>query len=109
MGRSTELQKARSRKYYENNREKVLTRIRTNRAELREAYDEWKLVRGCQICGYRRCSQALDAHHLRDKDFTVGESIAKNVSLEKLAAELEKCIVLCANHHRELHAGVIEI
>lgn len=107
--RTREQQQARSRKYYDDNRDKVLARTKANRAELREAFTEWKLIRGCQVCGYRRCAQALDAHHLRDKEFTVGESIAKNISLKKLASELEKCVVLCANHHRELHAGVIEI
>ena len=107
--KNQEQQKARSRKHYEANRDKILERTRANRVELRDACDEWKLARGCQVCGYRKCAKALDAHHLRDKEFGIGESLAKNISLERLSSELEKCIVLCANHHRELHAGVIKI
>ncbi len=58
----------------------------------------------CQRCGYNRCIQALDFHHMGDKKF--GISTARNKRFEKLKLELDKCILVCAICHRELHAGL---
>ena len=58
----------------------------------------------CEICGYDKCLGALDFHHLdpSQKDFTISNSnIYKN--LDKLKEEVDKCILVCANCHREIH------
>lgn len=62
----------------------------------------------CAICGYFRCSQALELHHLdpEQKDFTIGQNT--NRAWEKVVAELPKTVLLCANCHREVHAGLID-
>ncbi len=61
----------------------------------------------CVVCGYNKCESAIEFHHLdpRKKDFNVGSQRIANV--EKIKKELDKCVVLCSNCHRELHAGVI--
>lgn len=63
---------------------------------------EWK----CCICGYDRCQAALDFHHVdrTKKDFAV--SARRSISVKKLREEIEKCILVCANCHREIHAGM---
>lgn len=61
----------------------------------------------CFVCGYSRCLQALSFHH-RDpskKDFTISRSYC--LSYDKLRKELNKCVLLCTNHHIEVHAGII--
>lgn len=57
----------------------------------------------CSICGYNKCLAALDLHHLdgNNKEFTISGGNLK--SFEKLKPELDKCVVLCSNCHRELH------
>jgi 5-methylcytosine-specific restriction endonuclease McrA len=64
----------------------------------------------CQECGYHKCIGALEFHHLdpNEKDFGIS---AKGVtrSWEKVKKELDKCILVCSNCHREIHAGVREI
>jgi hypothetical protein len=60
----------------------------------------------CAICGYNRCSRALSFHH-RDpehKSFAIG--LMMSLSIEKLLAESEKCILLCHNCHCEVHDNI---
>jgi hypothetical protein len=59
---------------------------------------------GCRLCGYDRCDEALDFHHLdaSSKDFGISSKIRKTA---KIVAEAKKCILLCATCHREVHAN----
>jgi hypothetical protein len=62
------------------------------------------LKTACIECGETHPA-CLDFHH-RDpaaKEGTVARLVAKNVKLERVKAEIEKCDVLCANCHRKLH------
>jgi len=57
----------------------------------------------CQQCGYNTCAAAFDFHHLDDneKEF----DISSKQSWAAIEVELAKCVLLCANCHREAHAG----
>lgn len=59
----------------------------------------------CSICGYNKCMDALDLHHTNplDKEFSFRER--RSCSMERLIKELEKCILVCANCHREIHSS----
>lgn len=64
---------------------------------------------GCCIgCGYKRSVAALDFHHLdpAKKDFGLGMN-GLTRSWQKTKEELDKCILVCSNCHREVHAGLI--
>jgi hypothetical protein len=64
----------------------------------------------CAACGYDRCLAALQFHHVRpeEKRFALGrKGVAR--SLEKARAEARKCLLLCANCHAEVEAGVLEL
>ena len=61
----------------------------------------------CVLCGYDRCTAALEFHH-RDratKRFGLGER-GLTRSLEVLRGEAAKCVLLCSNCHAEVEAGV---
>lgn len=60
---------------------------------------------GCILCGYNKCKTALEFHHVGDKSFAIAD---EKKSASKVISELTKCIVVCANCHREIHAGQIE-
>jgi DNA-binding CsgD family transcriptional regulator len=58
---------------------------------------------GCCIkCGYNKSMNVLQFHHLdpSKKDFTIG---GKSWSYERLKEEVDKCILVCANCHIEIH------
>ena len=61
----------------------------------------------CKICGYNKCSEALEFHHLSSsgKDFGISDR-GYTRSWAKIKEELDKCILVCANCHREIHSGV---
>ena len=58
----------------------------------------------CESCGYNKCVAAMDFHHKNpeEKDFALS-SKGSTHSWKKLTEEADKCSLLCANCHRELH------
>lgn len=60
----------------------------------------------CLICGYDKCSHALEFHHLDPKSKDLNFKDFRTWSEEKMILELKKCILVCANCHREIHAGI---
>jgi hypothetical protein len=61
----------------------------------------------CKVCGFNASLKALEFHHLDPftKDFNI--SAAKSYGIEKFNKELEKCILVCANCHRQIHEGSV--
>lgn len=59
----------------------------------------------CKICGYKKSLAALDFHHLNpeEKDFTIA-SRKNSILDDKMKQELDKCILICSNCHREEHS-----
>lgn len=64
----------------------------------------------CVICGYDRCVAALEFHHLdpATKLFALSRQGVTR-SFEEAQAEARKCVLLCANCHAEVEAGVTEV
>ena len=62
------------------------------------------------ICEYDKCIDALDFHHIDASKKSFGLS-ARGVTRawDKVKAEADKCVLVCANCHRELHAGVLQL
>lgn len=58
----------------------------------------------CNKCGYDKCIDVLEFHHKdsTQKDFAIS-SKGITRSWGKIKIELDKCDLLCANCHRELH------
>lgn len=65
---------------------------------------ELKAQCSCAKCGDKR-GYVLDYHHINpnDKEEGVARMVSNNYTLDKVYSEIEKCVVLCANCHREFH------
>ena len=60
----------------------------------------------CERCGYNKCEGALQFHHKNpsEKSFSLSNvNISKDLDMEKLYKEVDKCELLCANCHAEEH------
>lgn len=59
----------------------------------------------CENCGYNKNIAALDFHHINasEKEFSLDKRTLGNKSMDKILKKAEKCILLCANCHREEH------
>ena len=92
-----------SRNYYKKNKGKVLASSKSSRATGKAKWNAFKSTLKCEVCGFSHIA-ALDFHHV---DPSQKENIVSAlVSSGKFAAamkEVDKCIVLCANHHRIHH------
>jgi transposase-like protein len=61
----------------------------------------------CRLCGYDRYAGALQFHHIDpgEKAFAIADrGVAR--SLERALDETRKCLLLCANCHAEIEAGI---
>lgn len=114
------------KEYREKNREVLLSKNKKYRGEYyTEKYKDKRIARTneyrrkwyelikqkgkdrCSKCGYNKCFDALDYHHINpeEKKYNIGHLICTTPSEEKMK-ELDKCICLCSNCHRELHSSM---
>jgi hypothetical protein len=91
------------KKHYEDNKEKYILKSKDYRNKMVSELTEFKKTLCCSKCGEDRW-WVLDFHHLdpTEKDKEVS-ALVWTSSREKIQREIEKCIVLCSNCHRDLH------
>lgn len=60
----------------------------------------------CLICSYDGYIGALEFHHIKPstKSFEINSRTTQ--PWELILLEIEKCVLLCSNCHKEVHAGV---
>lgn len=104
--------RARSRKYYNENKEYhkkvIVVRNISARQKARDYIASIKTK--CSICDeVEKC--CLEFHHIdpSKKEHTVSRLLASNPTISTIQKEVDKCIILCANCHRKLHAGLITL
>jgi hypothetical protein len=76
--------------------------------QLREKCNQIKHQRGCHFC-QEIDPICLDFHH-KDKDkklCMISKMITTHKPWSNIELEINKCLVVCANCHRKLHAGVL--
>lgn len=94
-------------KRYKTHRTYLLRYSKKYSEEHKQWYREFKSHCKCEICG-ESASECLDFHHRNpsEKDNSISR-LAVFKKHDKFYAEIKKCICLCANCHRKIHAGTI--
>jgi hypothetical protein len=62
----------------------------------------------CCICKYEKCLDSMHFHHVDPeiKEFCISD---KSWSWSRIVDELQKCALVCANCHGEIHAGLATV
>ncbi len=94
---------------YADRREAIIKAVAKRRKKLKTLAIKYKGGK-CHICGYDKCAGALELHHLNKakKSFGIGDK-GYTRSWEKIREELDKCVLLCANCHREVESGITQL
>lgn len=70
----------------------------------------YRSVKSSTSCVYNQCgdTRSIEFHHVdpRTKVDTV-YNISRTGTVEELIAEMKKCVPLCSEHHKAVHAGRI--
>ena len=94
----------RRKEYYEDNRIQEKKTHDIWFAKVKLWFIEYKKELVCSKCGDSRW-YVLDFHHVdpEQKLFNLGCALSDKYSIDSIKKEIDKCIVLCSNCHRELH------
>ena len=100
---------AKDKRKYADRAEYLKKAVSKRRKEIRKMALEYSGGK-CAICGYNKCIKALEFHHINNdsKDFGIS-SKGYTRSWIEIKKELNKCILLCANCHREVHEGITQL
>ena len=94
---------------YTDRREALIKAVAKRRKKIKSLAVEYKGGK-CQICGYMKCVGALELHHINpaEKSFGIGDK-GYTRSWDTVRNEIDKCILLCANCHREVESGITQL
>lgn len=102
--RNKEVSKRNSHTHYLNHKEEYLARARKAYLKRIELIRELKNGVKCSRCpeSHPAC---IDWHHIdpNEKEIAVSQAIRLGWSIERIKAEIAKCVPLCANCHRKEH------
>jgi hypothetical protein len=98
-----ECRRVQVKKWYSKHKEEHLENVKVRkykfRQEVRQYVWDYLSAHPCSECG-EADPIVLEFHHLRGKDKAVSELVGAGWSIQRVQAEIDKCIVLCANCHR---------
>lgn len=84
-------------------RECMKSKAEAHRREMRAWVNEWKEKEGCSKCGFMGKHYQLDLDHVdpNTKYAQNHRAYEPNWIKERIETEIAKCVILCANCHRE--------
>ncbi len=102
-----------AKKHYKTNKKVALSRMKTYNNKFKNqtkmAVNKIKKELGCCFCDeFEPC--CLDFHHLnpKEKEFTVSRLLSTK-NIKTIVQEINKCICVCSNCHRKIHAGYLTV
>lgn len=87
---------------YNANKESWNATTRKNKQLQRDRINEYKNNCSCSKCDESR-NWLLDFHHINPNEKSFQISQGERYGWKKVKQEIEKCVVLCSNCHRDFH------
>jgi hypothetical protein len=99
---------AKDTRKYKDRAEELKVAVSKRRRALKTMSIEYKGGKST-FCGYNKCEGALEFHHIdpSQKDFALSVR-GLTRSWERIIKELDKCILVCSNCHKEIHSGLLQ-
>lgn len=91
-----------------NRRRSIKDRNAETREYNRSLMRRYKAFFGCLVCGEKE-PVALDLHHTDPSGKDANPSSLLTYSTNTLKEEIRKCVILCSNCHRKVHAGILQL
>lgn len=102
--KNKEDQAASARRHYLANKEvmkaRAVAKRRANKALSKPYVDNLKATTPCRDCKRFFHPESMDFDHLKDKGREVSILVNSGFSLDKVKAEIAKCVLVCASCHR---------
>ena len=104
-----EEQRKYNRDWYAKNSTRIISSRGKRRKQKREEYKAFKENLVCLLCA-ETDPICLDFHHIdpTKKESTISYAF-HSYSKKRLEEEISKCVVLCSNCHRRVHAGSVSL
>ena len=94
---------------YADRRQYLIKAVTKRRRRIKQLAVEIEYKGGkCRLCDYSKYARSLDLHHVGKKAFGLSEK-SYSLSWIKIKEELARCILVCANCHREIEGGVTQL
>jgi hypothetical protein len=89
---------------FKKNKNNIVARNKKYADKTIKWFKEYKQTLSCEACGESR-EWVLDFHHKNpnEKDFNIGGKWKNGYSISRLKSEINKCVCICANCHRDFH------
>lgn len=101
--------RATAKRSYERHKASVIKKSMERGRTNWEWYRSFKQTCACVACGEAEPA-CLDFHHTNPNEKDLDPSSAfSRMGRSRFLAEIAKCVCLCANCHRKVHAGVLNI
>jgi transcription elongation factor Elf1 len=93
------------KQHYLSNKKYYSDKAIKRKKQVRNEFNEYKKTLKCSFCP-ENDPVCLDFHHTdpTQKDRELADMVGRGIGMESLLKEVDKCIVLCSNCHRKLHA-----
>lgn len=91
---------------YERNKRQVVSAVGVRTKSKKLWYTRLRSSLGCYLCTETDVS-CLDVHHFTNEKDSDPSKIVVRASRQRIIDEFSKCICVCANCHRKIHAGMI--
>lgn len=99
-----------SKNWYRQNKVRVRKHTGSYRKRLWLRIAEIKRSTTCYLCSENEPA-CLDFHHKdpSTKEFEISNIVGRGQSWNTILEEIEKCVCICSNCHRKIHAGLISL